>query len=358
MKKLDILFCVIGFTFLFTSCSKKSDVVSSDATPVNESQVLTDFAYKLANPNYQDIQAKANLLNLTVITLNTSTNEANLAAARAAWFSTRQAWEQCEGFLFGPVEDYNYDPTMDDWPVNKVDLDSLLASSNPLTLSDIDALPTSLKGFHPIEYIIFGVGGTKTAEQLTVREKQYLISLTQSLYNTTTALRNSWDPELSNSFTNELVNAGKGSTRYASRKDAFIAIATSMAGICEEVADGKMQEPLAARDSTLEESQFSHNSTTDFKNNMIGVQNSYFCKYAEDGHGINEIVASLNISLDNKIQSQINTVINSFNEIDKNYGKAIYTQQVQIHNTQNAINTLRTMLETDLINFIQTSIKD
>jgi hypothetical protein len=62
--------------------------------------------------------------------------------------------------------------------------------------------------------------------------------------------------------------------------------------------------------------------------------------------------------LDNKIQSQINTVINSFNEIDKNYGKAIYTQQVQIHNAQDAINTLKTLLENDLINFIRTSIKD
>jgi len=358
MKRIDVLLFVIGLTFLLASCSKKSDVVSSDDTPVNESLVLNDFAYTLANPNYQDIQAKAGILNLAVITLNTSTNDANLAAARTAWLNTRQAWEQCEGFLFGPVEDYNYDPTMDDWPVNKVDLDSLLASSNPLTVADIDALPTSLKGFHPIEYILFGVGGAKTAAQLTAREKQYIISLTQSLYNTTTALRNSWDPGLTNSFTNELVNAGKGSTRYTSRKDAFIAIATSMAGICEEVADGKMQEPLAARDSTLEESQFSHNSTTDFKNNMIGVQNSYLCKYAEDGHGLNEIVASLNISLDNKIQSQINTVINSFNEIDKNYGKAIYTQQVQIHNAQDAINTLKTLLENDLINFIRTSIKD
>ena len=99
---------------------------------------------------------------------------------------------------------------MDDWPVNRVDLDSLLASNNPLSLSDIDALPTSLKGFHPIEYILFGIGGSRKAADLTVLEMKYIVSLTQSLYNTTTALRESWDPAYKN-FTSQLTNAGNGS---------------------------------------------------------------------------------------------------------------------------------------------------
>jgi hypothetical protein len=80
-------------------------------------------------------------------TLIATTNDANLLATRTAWINTRAAWESCEGFLFGPVVDFNYYPTMGDWPVNKVDLDSLLASNNPLALSDIDPLPTTLKGF-------------------------------------------------------------------------------------------------------------------------------------------------------------------------------------------------------------------
>jgi predicted lipoprotein len=260
--------------------------------------------------------------------------------------------------LFGPVEDFNYDPTMDDWPVNKVDLDSLLASNNALALADIDPLPTSLKGFHPIEYLLFGVGGKKLAADFSQREKEYLISLTQSLTNTTTALRISWDVSQGNNFTNELINAGNGSQRFSTRKDAFIAIVTAMAGICEEVADGKMNEPLLAQDSTLEESQFSHNSTADFKNNMSGVLNVYLGKYTGDGHGLNELVSAKNLSLDNTIQSQINAAINSFNSIDANYGKAIYTQQVQIHNAQDAINKLRGTLENDLMNFIQANIKD
>src|SRR5476649_888745 len=124
---------------------------------------------------------------------------------------------------------------MDDWPVNKVDLDSLLASNNPLGVSDIDPLPTTLKGFHAIEYVIFGVGSTKKAAAITAREKVYLASLTQSLYNTTTQLRNSWDPSQPNNFTLQVTNAGNGSTRFTSRKAFFLTLIGSMSDICNEV---------------------------------------------------------------------------------------------------------------------------
>ena len=342
---------------IINSC-KQDDPEPTPDDATLEVQILTDFANVVANPNYIDVESKAVTLNNAVETLNNSTTDANLDAARTAWRNVRQPWEQCEAFLFGPVEDFNYDPTMDDWPVNHVDLDSLLASSNPLSLSDIEALPTSLKGFHPMEYILFGVGGSKTAAQLTDREKEYLASLTQSLMNTTTALCSSWDVSQSGNFTNELLTAGDGSTRYSTRKDAFITIATAMAGICDEVANGKMEEPLFNQDSTLEESQFSHNSTTDFKNNITGVLNVYLGKYFTDGHGLNELVASKNLSLDNTLQSQINIAISSFDNIDSNYGAAIYSQQVQIHNAQDAINALKETIEGDLMDFIVNNIKD
>jgi uncharacterized iron-regulated protein len=354
MKQL--FFCVLCAALLIpTGCKKSDDTTNNTAT---EAEVLNDFAYTLANPNYVDINTKAATLNSAVQALYDNTTDANLTTARTAWRDVRTAWEQCEGYLFGPVEDFNYDPTMDDWPVNKVDLDSLLASSNPLALADIEALPTSLKGFHPIEYVLFGTGGTKTAAQITAREKQYILSLTQSLYNTTTDLKNSWDPNVSGNFTNELVNAGSGSQRFTTKKDAFLAIVTAMAGICDEVAGGKMEKPLVAQDSTLEESQFAHNGTADFKNNMIGVLNAYTCKYSGSGHSLSDLVAAKNLSLDNTLRTQINAAINSFDNINANYGQAIYTQQVQIHNTQDAINTLKATLEGDLTNFVQTNIND
>ena len=345
------------FALLLVSGCKKNDTTPPVDTPVSELDVLTDFANVLVNPNYQDLQAKAGALNLAAQTLSTSPTAANLVIAQDAWRAVRVPWELSEGFLFGPVEDFYYDPATDTWPVNTVELDSLLASSDPLTLADIDSLPYSLKGYHPAEYLLFGVGGTKTVSQFTARQFQYLISLTQNLYNSVTGLRNSWDVNQPGNFSEQLITAGAGSTRFATRRDAFIAIVAAMIKICNEVSNGKMQVPLAAHDSTLVESQYAHNATTDFRNNITGIQNVYMCNYFSTGKSLHDLVVLKDISLDNTIQSQISTAISSFNSIDPDYGKAIFTQVGQIQTTQNAINTLQGTLNL-LNNFVQANIND
>lgn len=356
--KIITLFCIAAIAIAVASCSKKdSKPANTDGTL--EGLVLADFPTNLANPNYLDIETKAGIMKDAAAAFIAAPNDANLKATQEAWKNTRAAWESCEGYLFGPVEDFNYDPTMDDWPVNKTDLDSLLSSTNPLAVSDIDPLETTLKGFHAIEYIIYGVGGTKKASQITERQKTYLSSLTQSLYNTTRQLQSSWDPSTSGNFSLQVTSAGKGSTRFTTRKDFFLALAGSMADICNEVADSKMQIPLAAQDSTLDESSFSHNSVTDFTNNIKGVLNAYLSSYnGTGGHSLSELVKAKNVSLDSKIQSQVNAAVASFNGITISYEKAIYTQKNQIKNTQTAIRTLKATLEGDLTDFIQANIKD
>lgn len=359
MKKT---FIAVVCMLLFAGAGCKKDDVSNNNTNTGatvEQNVLTDFAGVVVNPDYQDIQAKAQIMNNAIIALSTSATQANLDAARTAWKNTRAAWESCEGFLFGPVEDNSYDPTMDDWPVNQVDLDNLINSSNPLQLADITPLETTLKGFHAIEYVIFGVGGTRKAADITPRQMLYVTSLAQSLYNTTTQLRNSWDPTQGN-YTAEVVNAGKGSTRYKTRKDVFLALVGSMADICNEVANEKMQTPLVKQDSTLDESSFSHNSVTDFKNNITGVLNAYVCQYnGVSGHSsLSQLVAAKNASLDSKIQQQVNAAISSFSQITTTYEKAIYSQKTQVKNVQTAIQALKATIEGDLTDFINANVKD
>jgi uncharacterized iron-regulated protein len=310
------------------------------------------------NPNYTDVEAKAADLKAAVDALSANINQSNLGAAQDAWRAVRVPWEQCEAFLFGPAEDYNYDPMTDTWPVNTTELDSLLASTNPLTLSDIESLQYSLVGYHPIEYVLFGVGGTRTPAELTPRLMQYLVSLSQHLVNVTTNLRKSWDVNEPGNFTQELTTAGAGSTRYSTRKEAFLSIVGAMMGICDEVANGKMEDPLAAHDSSLVESQYAHNATIDFINNMIGVGNVYFSRYnAISGKSIHDIVASREALLDNSIQSRINAAIDALEALDPNYGMAIYTQQGQIIAAQQAINDLRDALGL-LENFVHSNITD
>jgi putative iron-regulated protein len=358
-----ILYSTLFIAFAaIASCSKSPATKINTNSTTLEGQVLTDFSNDLVNPDYQDIQAKAGIMNDAVNAFVTSSTDANLTTLRTSWKNTRGAWESCEGFLFGPVEDNSYDPDMDDWPVNKVDLDSLLASSNPLTVTDITPLQTTLKGFHAIEYIIFGVGSTRKAADITAREKTYLTSLAQSLYNTTTDLRNSWDPAQGN-YTSLVINAGAiGNTTFTSRQAVFLALVGSMSDICNEVANEKMQTPYAQEDSTLSESSFSHNSTTDFTNNIQGVLNAYQSKYNNTGgHSLSELVASKNASLNNTLLSQMNAAIASFGSLTSQnitFEKAIYTQRSTIKQIQTTINTLKSSIDANLVTFVQTNIKD
>lgn len=363
MKNVIITLACAGVVAL-SSCSKSNN---NNVTPSDnslEGQVLVDFPANLANPNYLDIETKAGIMNDAVAAFVSSSTDANLTATQTAWRNTRAAWESCEGFLFGPVEDNNYDPTMDTWPVNRVDFDNLLASNNTLTLTEVDKLDPSLKGFHAIEYIIFGVGGTRKAADITAREKTYLSSLTQSVYNTTKALHDSWDPSSGN-FTAQVVNAGKSTSQYKTRLDLFKALVGAMADICDEVANSKMNDPLVKQDSTQDESQFSHNSVADFTNNIKGIANAYYSTYnyagAAAGHSLSQIVKAKNASLDTKIQTQIAAAVASFDVLSKNnitYEKAIYKNQAQVKAIQATINTLHDTLDGDLNAFIIANIKD
>ncbi len=356
MKRFSILFFSIAI-ILNLSCKKNDDSSSTDFEALKD-RALIDFVNVVALPGYGELKTKAATLNSKVVALDANTTEANLLAAREAWKDLRITWERCEGFLFGPVEDDEYDPETDTWPVSFNDLDSLINSSNPLGVSDIEALSQrSLKGYHPMEYILWGKNGAQTAATINERQKQYLTSLSLHLKSQAEKLFDSWAPGAGN-YAQHILNAGKGSTLYPKKQDAFISILEGLLAICEEVGEGKMLEPFDAHDPAIVESPFSGNSVTDFRNNIIGAFNAYEGKFNTDGVGISELVRARNISLDNELKQNFNAAINSFNNITVPYEKAIIEQRIQCRQTMDAINELSFTLESKLRPFIVQNIID
>jgi len=351
MKRISILLSVVMTGVVLMNCKDDNDNIAAVDTGEN-SVVLTSFSTN-ATSTYASLSAATITLQSNVQSFVQSGSDADLTKIQAQWKAAREIWEQSEAHLFGPVATEDIDPRIDTWPVNFTDLDQQLASDNEFTADYIDGLQEALKGFHPIEYLIFGKEGKKKAADFTDREKEYLVALSNNLADLTLEAANQWNPAKGGDYAGEVSKAGSGSKTYESQKAAFEEIVAAMAGICEEVSTGKLAEPYEAKDASLEESPFSGNSITDFTNNIKGVRNVYTGKFLVDGTGLDDLVKKHNLSLDKTINEKIDAAINSLNAITLPFGKAIFDQAPLVENAMTAIGDLQKTIDEQLLPFVQ-----
>jgi putative iron-regulated protein len=343
--------------FSLTSCHKavESGTNTQDFDSL-ETEVIQDFTNDLVFYRYSSLLNACVTMQSSIATLVNQTTDANLAQSKLDWKNLRSDWEQSEGFLIGPVESKDYDPNTDTWPTDYIQMDSLLGSENPLSTDDVKNLSQSLRGYHPLEYMLWGEGGSRTPSNFTAREKLYMTSLISDiLSNNVQPLYNDWFLG-SDNYQAQVLTAGKGSTEFSTRQALFLNIQSVMSDICNEVGTSKMYEPFVTRDSSITESPYSGNTLIDFKSNIMGLQQVYMG--LNGGKGLKDLVDAKNLQLDQKIQAAINAALNSFDQITVRYEVAIFTQRVQVQQTMDQLATLNTLLENDFKNFLIQYIKD
>ena len=352
MLKLKHWPLFLGIAAATTISCNKDDNDAVDTTAL-KSEILQNVATNVCTKSYEDLSDKAGQLLTAVTTLTTTTTDDNLATCRNLWKSIRETWERSEAWLFGPVEVDNIDPRIDTWPVDFNDLNTVLASPDELDEEYIESLDEdhdALRGFHPIEYLLWGQNGDKTASALTNREKEYLLALAQNLKKLADEVKTSW----TGGYAASLATAGaSGNTEFPTQRVAFEAIVDAMGGICDEVANAKMKDPFDAQDPQLEESPFAQNSIIDFTNNIRGIMDMYQGKFTEDGKGIEDLVRSYNLSLDNDIKTKHSTAVAALQAISVPFGEAIISQQSQVQAAMNKINDLSSTIDEDLKQFVQ-----
>ncbi len=324
-----------------TTASVKGDL---DVQPI-----LTDVANHVILPTYRDLAARADDLAQAVAALKAAPSQENLDVATAAWKAARRPWEQSEAFLFGPVETDDIDPAIDTWPLNKVDLDGVLSGNAALTKEYIDNLEPTLKGFHTIEYLLFGADAGKKASDLTARELEYLAAAAQSFAAATARLAAAWDPAGGN-FQAAFVKAGEGSDLYATRRDALHELINGMAGICDEVGNSKIADPFKSGDRTQEESAFSNNSDSDFADNVRSAQNVYLGRYgADSGQGVGAFVAAKDPALDARLKRELQDAIDRIGQMTPTFGTAITSNKPAVEAAQAAVSKVMTTLTADVL---------
>ncbi len=327
---------------LFAGCDSGSD---PDTPALDLAPVLANVGQNVIVATYGDLNDEAAALEAAVAALAAAPTPAALGAAQQAWRDARAPWERSEGFLFGPVDSLGIDPSIDTWPVNETDIQNILDSEAEITPAFVAArTDTGLKGFHIIEFFLFGADGARTAESFAERELAYLSAAATVLADDAERLYTAWAPDGGNYVANVL-DAGAPGSQFDSGKDAVQTFSGAVVGIADEVGTGKMQGPLDLGLFEVE-SRFSGNSKADFQNNIRSIRHVYLGDYdGNAGPGLTDLVAEIDPDLDARVRTQTDAAIAAIAAIPGDFRDAITENPAAVEAAIDATVDLKTTLE-------------
>ena len=290
------------------------------------------------------------------------------------WKSSRKYWEQSEAFLFGAAGDYNIDPHIDSWPLDKnamMDLLEDLRNGKEWTIDNNGGY--GLIGFHALEYMLFELSedGEKSLPHNTNYKPEELIytcTVAEDLRNQCVRLEAAWagmenvssakqamltDAELEPTinYGESMKNAGQGGSLYKNYKDAAEALVQGAMDICDEVAALKIGKPNTGSnedDKNYIESPYSLNSVVDFADNIVSIQHAYQGSVEGDA-SMSDYIRTLNSNLDKKIIDQIQISIQAIRAIKEPFAKhATEAEATKAIEELNVLNELLGQLPAEL----------
>ena len=315
-------------------------------------QVLENLVKNVIIPTYTDLADDVEDLEKTLngLTVNSIT-QSQINKACEDFKAARQNWERSEAFLMGAASDFDIDPTIDSWPLNR----SLLLNYFNNGMNDEMLDDATILGFHALEFILFRNGQPRKVAELQTndtykgferisgaKELAYAQTICTLLKQRCYQLQVAWEGETTAnasrlavvkaaeldyttenglSYGENLIKAGKDSkSSFTSLKAAIAQVLSddegSCVGIANEVGTAKIANPFSAGDISYVESPYSYNSITDFQDNIRSIRNVWYgsTNGSAASNSFNGFFASVN-------QANVNTsVTNAFNTAITNIG--------------------------------------
>ena len=271
----------------------------------------------------------------------------HVKAAGNYWNLCRDYWEKSEAFLYGAAADYNIDPHIDSWPLDKNAMEELLVDLRGGKSWTIDNnAGYGLLGFHAVEYMLFELsedGNTSLPHNTnyTREELVYLCTVAEDLRNQCVRLEASWagmenvsvekqdilaeaELEPSINYGWSMKNAGEGGSLYKTYQQAAEDLVQGCIDIADEVGNTKIGRPAngsSEDDKNYIESPYSLNSINDFVGNIISIRNAYQGSNAGDA-SISDYIKGVNPALDTKVKAQIEECIVLIKKIPEPFAKS------------------------------------
>ena len=272
--------------------------------------VLANLVNNVIVPTYTDLADDVEDLEKTLngLTVNTIT-QAQINTACADFKKARENWERSEAFLMGAASDFDIDPTIDSWPLNR----TLLLSYFNNGMNDEMLEDATILGFHALEFILFRNGQPRKVAELQgndtyknfekisgAQELKYAQTICTLLKQRCFQLQVAWEggknanrlavvkaagldyqTENGLSYGENLTTAGINSkSTFPTLKAAIAQVLSddegSCAAIATEVGTAKIANPFSAGDISYVESPYSYNSITDFQDNIRSIRNVWY----------------------------------------------------------------------------------
>ena len=271
-------------------------------------EVLRNLVSNVIVPTYTSLANETEKLEQTLNGPTTKTiTQAQINAACEDFKEARKYWERSEAFLGGAASDFDIDPTIDSWPLNR----TLLLNYFQSGMNDEMLDDASILGFHALEFILFRDGQPRKVAELQTndtyknfqnitgeQELAYAQEICKRLKQRTFQLQVAWEGEKNQSrvsvvkaagldYTTEaglsygdnLMNAGISGSKstFPTLKAAIAQVLSNDEGscvaICNEVGTAKIANPFSAGDVSYVESPYSYNSIADFRDNIRSIRN-------------------------------------------------------------------------------------
>ncbi|MDR0842032.1 MAG: Imelysin [Acidobacteriota bacterium] len=123
--------------------------------------------------------------------------DAAMETAAAAWDAAYRRYLQTTAFWYGPASYYDYDKRLGTWPVDRVLLEHAVneMASGRLHLDARllrEEKPSSMRGFHAVQYLLFRNGRLRRAGELVPAELVYLQAAARALLEEGVDFEASW----------------------------------------------------------------------------------------------------------------------------------------------------------------------
>ena len=273
-----LLLSVVGV--ILVSCQESDEPKAKQLDP-EQTAILEQFVHGVVVPTYKSLADNTIELSGICQELMKSPSQELVDKACKKWVEARAYWELSEAILFGAAGDYNIDPHIDSWPLQKNQLDNILQNED--LLNELKEEGPDAKGF--------AVDKITAAKTKTLEDAELLPTMD--------------DGEI-------MIAAGEqGNTTYKSQKDAFVQILQGASDITDEVGNTKITDPVNSGNVLDVESWYSWNSIEDFTDNLRSVRNAYYGSL--DGtahkHSMASYMAQHHPELDKEIRSAIDNAI-------------------------------------------------